>query len=156
MAQQQAKKKKKLYNCTYDSLYGFLKQASVWVVGAVWKKNTAIFKSTPVLIMLNQSLNDLRLNQKWSLWCKPKVTPGTRQAGPHYSLCLIDWVHKTSYLKALSVDIVGKVWPPHIQNGGPNPRGGQVSHRFWSINLPRRRIGKGSSCGWCETHAPPP
>ncbi len=106
--------------------------------------------------MLNQSLNDLRLNQKWSLWCKPTVTPGTRQAGPHDSLCLIDWVHKSSYLKALSGDTVGKVWPPHIQNGGLNPRGGQVSHRLWSICLPRHRTGKGSSCGWCETHAPPP
>lgn len=67
MAQQQAKKKKKKDNCTYDSLYGFVKQASVWVVGAVWKKNTAIFKSTLILIMLNQGLNDLRLNQKMVL-----------------------------------------------------------------------------------------
>lgn len=120
------------------------------------KKNTAIFKSTPILIMLNQSLNDLRLNQKWSLWCKPKVTPGTRQAGPHYSLCLIDWVHKAGCLKALSGDTVGKVWPPHIQNGDLNPRGGQVSHRLWSKRLPHRRTGKGSSCGWYETHALPP
>lgn len=108
--------------------------------------------------MLNQSFNDLRLNKKKkrSSWCKPRVTPGTRQAGPHYTICLIDWVHKTSYLKALSVDTVGKVWPPHIQNGDPNPRGGQVSHRLWSKHLPHRRTGKGSSYGWCETRAPPP
>lgn len=119
------------------------------------KKNTAIFKSTPVLIMLNQRLNDLRL-KKGSLWCQPKVTPGTRQAGPHYTTCLTDWVHEASYLKALSVDTVGKVWPPHIQNGAPNPRGGQVSHRLWSKRLPRRRTGKGSSYGWCGTHALPP
>lgn len=39
MAQRQAKKKeKKRHNCTYDSLYGFVKQASVWVAGAVWFK----------------------------------------------------------------------------------------------------------------------
>ena len=63
---------------------------------------------------------------------------------------------KMSYLKALSGDIVGKVWPPHIQNGDPNPRGGLVSRRLWSIRLPCRRTCKGSSFGWCETRAPPP
>lgn len=63
MAQQQATKEEKKLNCTYDSLYGFVKQASVWVAGAVWlkkrkqqpqgkkqnktKKNTAIFKKHP-------------------------------------------------------------------------------------------------------------
>lgn len=121
------------------------------------KVNTAIFKSTPILIMLNQRLNNLRLNQKWSWRCKAKETPGTR-AGRTTQFPSASWIGFTKpvYLKALSVDTVGKVWPPHIQNGDLNPKGGQVSHRLWSKRLPHHCTGKGSSCGWYGTHALPP
>lgn len=64
-----------------------LNKASVCVAGAVWfkkKKNTAIFKSSPILITLIQRLNHLRLNQKWFLRCvNTQLTQSTRQAGQH-------------------------------------------------------------------------
>lgn len=128
--------------------------ASVWVVGVIpkkkKKKEKQILQSlkAPRFDHIEPKINNFNLRLKqMSLWCKPKEIPGTRQARPHQSLRLI---------KALSGDTVGKVWPPHIQNGDPNPRGGPGSHTLWSIRLPRRRTGKGSFYGWCETRAPQP
>lgn len=73
------------------------------------KKNTAIFKkSTPILI--NQSLNDLRLNRESSSWWRVETEGYVRHKAGRTCIPPITTPEVSpGYLKALSGDTVGTV-----------------------------------------------
>lgn len=75
---------KKKDNCTYDSLNGFVKQASVWVVGAVWgKKKILQSLKAPHFDRIKPKFERLKTQPKMVTHTRHKAGRTTQLPLPH-------------------------------------------------------------------------